>query len=509
MVQIVDMVPRPSISGAFGSGFEGGIASGFNAGLNYKMQEMLEAKHLARQQDIEGRKGLAALKLLSPGASAEDKAAAYALGPQHVEAIIKQRGSDAVRSLFSGTSSAAQANRPPTAYVQPETNPTPSMTTGQGRVNIQGIPTRSHPMMQDYQQFQQPENAYAQFASPAQQAAAKSPQPIAGITMAKPAQAGATPQAPPPEKIMPLPSQQAMQQKTPSEMTEAEWEQTKRNTPGLTTEGIKEADAIRNSQIKNEALKADIELKRKKDIRDQERAQREKQLHALKLAAPKEVEGYLKELDNKMSKAAANERAYDVAERAIKSGETSGFVQYYANKYGFDPLISTNSALLNQTAKEIVQDSVQRAGQGGKNQWYEKMLKSMFPHPGQTNESAEIGIKHLRFLDVIDRQEAEIANRLSEEDLDKYGQIRRNLKSRTLKELRPYYLKERQKFSLEAQEIMEEKMTDEQMNRLLKVPKGTPLTKRKADIILSKVGGDTNKLLDRATKLGYEIPEQE
>lgn len=492
MVQIVNMQPRPSISGAFGRGFEGGVEQGINAGISYKMQEMLEAKRQAITQDREGQKGLAALKLLVPHASDEEKQAAYFLGPQGVDSLIKQRGSNALKGLFSGLQEADQpetrmpairseSRMPQNRQMAPqEAHPQYQESMQQPQdptINIQGIPNKQiPPMMVNYG------------AQPVQQE-------IAGPEYQEPVRRQEMEQAPRP--------------KAPHEMTESEWATLKANTPNLTEDAIKRADSMRSQQIRNASMQSDIELKKRAiDLKENADRREEARFREEMGKTPEEVKPYLKEIAVKRSKVEANRGAFDVAERAIKSGDTSGFIQYFSNKYGFDPLISSNSALLNQTAKEIVQSSVQRAGQGGKNQWYEKMLKSMFPHPGQTQESALIGVHHLRFLDDIDRREVEIADRLEQEDREKYGRVRTDLPSRVSKELRPFYLEQREKFARDVQETLERNMSQEQINRMIKVDPGTPLTKRKAMAINKYVNGDREKTRELAIKLGYELPER-
>jgi hypothetical protein len=218
---------------------------------------------------------------------------------------------------------------------------------------------------------------------------------------------------------------------------------------------------------------------------------------------------YLNDIAAKEKKAAVLETAFRTSENAVRSGETTGLINWLAQKHGIDPLKNTDSAILNAAKKEFLLSNVTRAG-SRPNMWLEQQVSSMFPSVGQSKESA-LGV--LAMLDADKdaiREEARIARDIQHKYEKELGYVPKSIEEEVNAQLIPFIDKSNEKLALKIQSIKEEKLSDKELSRKAtsKVMKGTPLTERMALAILDKAAGDTNKAVRIAEKLGYSIPEE-
>ena len=257
--------------------------------------------------------------------------------------------------------------------------------------------------------------------------------------------------------------------------------------------------AERKFNAQEKALKTDIaqentQYNRHKDIVDKNE----------KVSQP-----YLNDISAKEKKAAVLETAFRTSENAVRSGETTGLINWLAQKHNIDPMKNTDSAILNAAKKEFLLSNVTRAG-SRPNMWLEQQVSSMFPSVGQSKESA-LGV--LAMLDADKdavKEEARIAREIQHKYEKELGYVPKSIEEEVNAQLIPFIDKSNEKLALKIQSIKEEKMSDKElaMKARSKVMKGTPLTERMGLVILDKASGDTKKAAKIAERLGYSIPEE-
>lgn len=497
MVQIVNVDPKPSIWAALGQGLGQGISSGISAGMSYKVQDMLDQKKTARLQESQGRKGLAALKILKPEATEQEQAAAYALGPEQTVKIMEMMGGDALSRLYSlsgvepSQTQTPQSQQPQTAQQQFQGFQAQQMQQPQQQVNIQGMPgmqnvgPRMSPVQMNQQiQPQQPPMMLDQNQIQQQPQAVTAP-----MTQQT--------QAPRPQMM-----QQSQQQRLqPEQLSDEDWSKWMAGQR-MTMKQMKEANAFRKQRQETAFKQRDVELKERKDVREQARFEREMQ------ETPADLKPYVADVEAKRASSVGRDNSVRLAEQAIRSGNTSGFVQHFIETRGFDPLKSENAALLDVAAKEFTLGNIRRAG-SRPNQWIEQQIRNMFPKVGRSEVANLVTLEATKLENDINKKEVEIYDRLSEEDYSKKGRLGRDIRKRVDNELKQYVGKRSNLAAIKMQEIREEKKDEKTLQGIDKVPKGTPLTPRRIDALIKKFDGDVDKAAKTATKLGFKVYEVE
>lgn len=198
--------------------------------------------------------------------------------------------------------------------------------------------------------------------------------------------------------------------------------------------------------------------------------------------------------------------ALAMARNAIESNEVGFFSpDKLADTTGIDLFRTSKGAQLVTAGKENLLSNMSKVSSKAQNMWFEQRLNSMFPKIGQSLESnltvqemleGEVALENV-YLNALDR--------ISEEDVEKYGFERKDIEKRARKAIEPLEKEILNRTSYRLKEIEEQEKGLSFLKKQAgkKVIKGTPLTLAMAKTYKEKFG---DKALDMAKKNGYSIP---
>jgi hypothetical protein len=200
------------------------------------------------------------------------------------------------------------------------------------------------------------------------------------------------------------------------------------------------------------------------------------------------------------------EQALNFARQAIESGETGAFtLNHLAEIFNADSLRTAKGAQLILASKEQLLPTLGRISAKAQNQYMERRLASMIPQIGQRDEANLSMQEMLEGEAFLDRAYLEEFDRVSEEDQNKYGFVKKDIDKRVHNNLKSVENEIANRTNYRLREIEEqEKGLSKLKSKVGKnVIKGTPLTLQMAKLYKEKFG---NNALDVAKKNGYTIP---
>jgi hypothetical protein len=204
--------------------------------------------------------------------------------------------------------------------------------------------------------------------------------------------------------------------------------------------------------------------------------------------------------------------ALQMAREAIQSREVGAFsLNNLAERLGIRELQTAQGAKLVTAGKEFLIGNLSKVSAKAQNQWLEQRFNSMFPEIGKSQTANETIDAMLNA--EIKMNEAWLSNydRLEKEDMEKEGFVRRDISQRAHAASQSQYDQIMNETSYKTRQIYEQEKGVKwlQQNVLKKVPKGTFLTPLSAKIMKDHFGGDVQKAIENAKKLGYKIPTKE
>lgn len=493
MVQIVNMQPAPSAWSGFGAGMGQGVSQATGMMINVKLNEMLQQKQLAVQHAEWARQGEAIAKMTGH----PEHAPFYAsVGPEMGLKMLDQLGVEGMSSNLAALQGLGQQEQ---TFMNKEPQEASQARQMQPQGYIEPPVGMMAPQDQGMRQISQTPSISQQEAL---QATRNQAQNTALMTQ------GVAP------NIQGIPQSQAEPVQGTERPAERPAPMPLPRTP-ITTEGEEVSEPVSNEQFRKmlqstppklrpQLLKARQEAQKLSTSKEKLEYQKSKDLEAkeTKLSDP-----YLKTIEEKRASTRDQESSLNLAETALRDRDNSTiFYQFVADKLGFDPLLDENSSLLRTSSKEFILGSLRRAG-SRPNMWIEQQIGNMFPTIGKTKQANMSVIEALKFDNKINQKEVEISDRLSDKYKQTLGYIPSSISKDVDKELRPYVEKQRDKLGTRLQEIKEMKKSPDQLKSLKHVAEGTPLTRSRGLAILETAGGDVNKALNIAKKLGYKVPE--
>jgi len=225
---------------------------------------------------------------------------------------------------------------------------------------------------------------------------------------------------------------------------------------------------------------------------------------------------FTKKVDDKMSALrtalSKKEFALKQAKEAVLSGEIGPFsLANIAERTGYKELQSVKGAQLLTAAKENLIGNISRVGAKAQNMWIEQRFASQFPEIGKPQETNEMATAILEGEMEMDKNVLTSYERLSKEDENKYGFVKKDIEQRAYKEADIKNEEVLNKTSYVTRDIYEREKgigwLDENKNR--RAVKGTYLTPSMAKVFIYEFKGDKEKALQKAEQLGYQIPTQE
>lgn len=216
-------------------------------------------------------------------------------------------------------------------------------------------------------------------------------------------------------------------------------------------------------------------------------------------------EPFRKKVNDLRDKVIKEQTSLDLAESAIKTGDTSSLVQWYANQHDLDFAKTPASVILGTAAKEFLTGGVKSLGSKGVNQFIEKRMLSMFPVVGQSEEANLSLVEALRFQVALDNKKIEL--------YDKYEELYHNNPSKIEKEvfndLNKYANEEKERLAYKLSEIRDDFATRSELASTKKAIPGSFITQKRADVLKEKAHGDGKKAQEAARKMGYKFPGEE
>jgi len=203
------------------------------------------------------------------------------------------------------------------------------------------------------------------------------------------------------------------------------------------------------------------------------------------------------------------EMALNHARDAVETGNMGTFsLDYLADLTGKDVFRTEKGAQLITASKENLMSNMGKVSAKAQNQWFEQRLNSMFPKIGQSRE-ANLTVQEMLEGEVaLDKAYLNEFDRIAEEDMKRYGYVKKDVSKRAHQVLKPLEKEIFQRSTYRMKEIEEQEKGLKSMKSNLgkTVPKGTPLTLANAKLFKEKYG---DKALKMAESLGYYVPSIE
>lgn len=207
------------------------------------------------------------------------------------------------------------------------------------------------------------------------------------------------------------------------------------------------------------------------------------------------------------------------AKQAVMEGKEGLSGDFWADYFHLPQLKSASGATLDATAKTHLLTSLKNLSGGRPNMFLERQISQAFAMPGGSRAG---NLARLEVLETLAKmKEAEIGK--VNEIMDRYenlGQsIPGNIQRIVTREIQPEIEKIQKSSIYKLQELMESGKTPQQLSKMTKVEKGTPLTQTKAIYVFEKanpgknIESATEEEIERATKLakglGYDVDAYE
>lgn len=207
------------------------------------------------------------------------------------------------------------------------------------------------------------------------------------------------------------------------------------------------------------------------------------------------------------------------AKQAVMEGKEGLSGDFWADYFHLPQLKSASGATLDATAKTHLLTSLKNLSGGRPNMFLERQISQAFAMPGGSRAG---NLARLEVLETLAKmKEAEIGK--ANEIMDRYesqGQsIPGNIQRLVTREIQPEIQRIQKSSIYNLQELMESSKTPEQLTKMKKVAKDTPLTQTKAKYIFEKanpgksVETATEEEIERATRLakglGYDVDAYE
>ena len=213
---------------------------------------------------------------------------------------------------------------------------------------------------------------------------------------------------------------------------------------------------------------------------------------------------YREKISAQKDQVAKEERSLSLAKRAIESGKTNSFAQWAANKWGIDPAKSTDSQLLDLASKEFTIGSLKQVSAKGVNQWLEQRFARMFPLIGTSKQAQETLLAaHQRELNMMKKE-----NELYDKYSDIYNDPQK-IERAVYKELQNYGKEEEERLAYQFSLIKDKHSPKADLYSNENATPGEYVTDDKAKAFKYKNNGDEIVAIKKLKELGYKIPTQE
>jgi len=213
----------------------------------------------------------------------------------------------------------------------------------------------------------------------------------------------------------------------------------------------------------------------------------------------------------------SQESALALSRQAIESGDTGPLSwSNVAQRLGIPELMNEAGTQLSQAGKEFFFGNMQRLSARAQNQWLEQRI---------TQLSAQVGDPQISALAKQVMQEGDLKlgkayitayDKIASDDMQKYGYVRNDVERRAYDAIKPESDEILKETSYKTRMLYEQEKGVEKLKKDInkKVPAGTMLTDLTIAIMSNDFKGkdgkvDSEKLIEKAKKLGYTRPTKE
>lgn len=200
-----------------------------------------------------------------------------------------------------------------------------------------------------------------------------------------------------------------------------------------------------------------------------------------------------------------------LANDAVRSKDVGIFsLANLAQRTGINEFQTAKGAQLVTAGKENLLSNMARVSAKGQNIWFEQRLNSMFPQIGQSEEANETISAMLEGELELDKNWLEAFDRLSKQDMNDFGYIKKDIAQRVGEAVQDQESKILDKTMYKTRAIYEKEQAGRDpiswyLSQLTKkVPHNTPLTKNMIRALSTKYD-TTEKIIENAKKLGYKV----
>ena len=277
---------------------------------------------------------------------------------------------------------------------------------------------------------------------------------------------------------------------------------------GMSKQQLQQAAAFKGQPgqagIIGNMAQAELDRQEKESEKSQKSFESERSYHT---QFSKPLEESVNTLRNTLPK---QEHALNFARQAIESGEVGAFsMNHIADVMGLDSLRDKTGAQLVLASKEQLLPTLGRLSSKAQNLYMEKRMASMIPQIGLKDEANLTMQEMLEGEAFLDRAYLTEFDRLSGEDQNQYGFVKKDIDKRVHASMKPLETEISKRTNYRLREIEENSMglksMNEKVGKDVKIP-GTPLTLAMAKLYKNKFG---DKALEVAKKNGYYIPTLE
>lgn len=221
-------------------------------------------------------------------------------------------------------------------------------------------------------------------------------------------------------------------------------------------------------------------------------------------------EKYLEEVDKSRGSLRQKEGALQSIEASIQNMPKSGLSKdYLAEVTGFEPLRSASGAQLKTGLKEFLLGNISRAGTRP-NMWIEQQIGDMAAKIGRSKTANMTFVEMMKSEMNLEKKRLEIAGELEDKHSKNLGYVPKTISKEVDNLLRPYADQAQEELAYKLRRLYEQEEGSKSLEKMKKVPEGTPLTLEMASILMKKYPNKTDKELEKIAKqMGFKIPSSE
>lgn len=304
----------------------------------------------------------------------------------------------------------------------------------------------------------------------------------------------------------------------PEEMSQEQQPPAQSGLQSVPTEKLQNALVMTKDPGKIKAIKSELDrrntetkaaaLRDAAEITAEQRKQEKRVDQALRINDP-----YNKRMAGLKASTPVRSRAVDLARDAVRSGEVGKLsLNHLADVFNLPSLKTAQGAKLDQAIKTNLIGTLSEVTAKATNIFLEKVALDAFARAGQSKESNLMKLEALDTELKLSTLETEIYDQILKQDIEKFGFEQPYIELRVSEAVKPLQNDIMRGSAWRMKQYEESEKSYEKLakNALKQVSKGTPLSKQMGRILLDKAGGNKDKAIALAERLGYTIysPEE-